>query len=92
MCGIQRLVDLIIYYSVTILDHLIKNTIFTSIPANFPREVAQSLPKDLKPGVYYGWAQVHSGPVHKMVVNIGWCPFYHNKEMSVVSVNMILDI
>ncbi|CAH0731888.1 unnamed protein product, partial [Brenthis ino] len=51
--------------------------------ANYPREVAQSLPKDLKPGVYYGWAKVDEGPIHKMVVNIGWCPFYQNKEMSV---------
>ncbi|CAG9567989.1 unnamed protein product [Danaus chrysippus] len=51
--------------------------------ANFPREVAQSLPKDLKTGVYYGWAKVDSGPVYKMVVNIGWCPFYQNKELSV---------
>ncbi|XP_041983098.1 putative riboflavin kinase isoform X2 [Aricia agestis] len=51
--------------------------------ANYPREVAQSLPKDFKAGVYYGWAQVDDDEVRKMVVNIGWCPFYQNKEMSV---------
>ncbi|XP_034836066.1 putative riboflavin kinase [Maniola hyperantus] len=51
--------------------------------ANYSREVAQSLPQDLKPGVYYGWAKVNSHPVYKMVANIGWCPFYQNKELSV---------
>ncbi|CAG4959867.1 unnamed protein product [Colias eurytheme] len=51
--------------------------------ANYAREVTQSLPDNLKPGVYYGWAQVDHQDVHKMVVNIGWCPFYQNKEMSV---------
>lgn len=45
----------------------------------------KQLPKSVVPGVYYGWAQVDTGPVHKMVANVGWCPFYQNKEMSVVS-------
>ncbi|KAI8437621.1 hypothetical protein MSG28_011880 [Choristoneura fumiferana] len=51
--------------------------------ANYSLEVVKSLPKETVPGVYYGWAQVDAGPVHKMVANIGWCPFYQNKEMSV---------
>ncbi|KAF9813900.1 hypothetical protein SFRURICE_008055 [Spodoptera frugiperda] len=51
--------------------------------ANYPLEVVQSLPKDLEPGVYYGWAQVDKGDTYKMVANIGWCPFYQNKQMSV---------
>ncbi|XP_063380154.1 putative riboflavin kinase isoform X1 [Cydia fagiglandana] len=51
--------------------------------ANFSLDVVKSLPKGTAPGVYCGWAQVDSGPVHKMVANIGWCPFYNNKEMSI---------
>ncbi|CAG9793405.1 unnamed protein product [Diatraea saccharalis] len=51
--------------------------------ANYPLNVVQSLPTGLEPGVYYGWAQVDKGPIHKMVANIGWCPFYKNQEMSV---------
>ncbi|CAB3233453.1 unnamed protein product [Arctia plantaginis] len=51
--------------------------------ANYPLKVVQSLPKELEPGVYYGWAQVDKGSVLKMVANIGWCPFYQNKQMSV---------
>lgn len=50
--------------------------------ANFPQDVVKKLPKDLEPGVYYGWASVDDGPVHKMVMNLGWCPFYDNKEKS----------
>ncbi|XP_068619719.1 putative riboflavin kinase [Battus philenor] len=51
--------------------------------ANYSIEVVRSLPKGLEPGVYYGWAQVDSQAVFKMVANIGWCPFYDNKEMSI---------
>ncbi|KAG6456108.1 putative riboflavin kinase [Manduca sexta] len=51
--------------------------------ANYALEVVQSLPKDFVPGVYYGWAQVDDGPVYEMVANVGWCPFYQNKQMSV---------
>ncbi|PZC77388.1 hypothetical protein B5X24_HaOG203436 [Helicoverpa armigera] len=51
--------------------------------ANYPLEVVQSLPKDLVPGVYYGWAQINQSQIYKMVANIGWCPFYQNKQMSV---------
>ncbi|KOB76576.1 hypothetical protein OBRU01_06012 [Operophtera brumata] len=38
--------------------------------ANYSLEVVQSLPKNLEPGVYYGWAQVDNGPVHKMETHI----------------------
>ena len=33
-------------------------------------------------GVYYGWAQVGGGDVHKSVMSIGWNPFYKNKTRS----------
>ncbi|XP_026761572.2 putative riboflavin kinase [Galleria mellonella] len=51
--------------------------------ANYPLDVVQKLPSEFKPGVYYGWAQLDCGPVYKMVANIGFCPYYQNKEMSV---------
>ncbi|KAI5645759.1 riboflavin kinase domain-containing protein [Phthorimaea operculella] len=57
-----------------------------SVVTNYNIEVVRSLPRELQPGVYCGWAQVDNGPVHKMVTNIGWCPFYQNKEMSVPGV------
>ena len=54
------------------------------ILANFPIEVVRSLPKEIGTGVYFGWAQVEKGPVHKMVMSIGWNPYYQNKEKSMV--------
>ncbi|KAH8241292.1 hypothetical protein KR032_007455 [Drosophila birchii] len=51
--------------------------------ANFPLEVVKSLPESLPTGAYYGWANVDNGPVYKMVLSIGWNPFYNNKEKSV---------
>ncbi|KAM7362540.1 riboflavin kinase isoform 2-T2 [Cochliomyia hominivorax] len=51
--------------------------------ANYPLEVVKSLPESFKPGVYFGWANVNNGPVYKMVMSIGWNPFYDNKEKSI---------
>ena len=44
--------------------------------ANFPESVVEGLPEGTGTGVYYGWARVDQGPVHKMVMSIGWNPFY----------------
>lgn len=38
----------------------------------------------LPPGVYFGWASVGKSPVvHKMVMSIGWNPFYKNERKTV---------
>lgn len=54
--------------------------------ANLPREVVKKIPSELDAGVYYGWANVDNGEVHKVVLSIGWNPFYENKEKSIVSI------
>ncbi|ALC47862.1 CG2846, partial [Drosophila busckii] len=51
--------------------------------ANLSREVVKTLPDCLQTGIYYGWGNVDNGDVHKMVVSVGWNPFYSNKEKSV---------
>ncbi|XP_074137503.1 riboflavin kinase [Sminthopsis crassicaudata] len=51
--------------------------------ANFPDQVVDNLPHDLSPGIYYGWASVGNGDVHKMVLSIGWNPYYKNTKKSV---------
>jgi hypothetical protein len=43
------------------------------------------LPAEISTGVYYGWASIDNGEVHKMVMSIGWNPFYDNKLKSMVS-------
>lgn len=50
--------------------------------ANFPEEVVNNLPKDMETGVYYGFSQIDNGPVHKMVMSIGWNPYYKNEKKS----------
>lgn len=50
--------------------------------ANFPVEVVNHLPADVETGVYTGFAQVNQGEVHKMVMSIGWNPFYQNTSKS----------
>ncbi|XP_050526592.1 putative riboflavin kinase isoform X2 [Daktulosphaira vitifoliae] len=50
--------------------------------ANLCKEVIDQLPEQMIPGVYFGWAQVDKSPVYKMVMSIGWNPFFKNKEKS----------
>ena len=61
------------------------NICFCSL-ANFPEQVVDNLPADVSTGIYYGWASVGSGDVHKMVVSIGWNPYYKNTKKSMVRV------
>ena len=41
-------------------------------------------PSCLDAGVYYGWACVDRGAVHKMVMSLGWNPHYQNEKKSMV--------
>ena len=52
--------------------------------ANYPEEVVEGLPASLLSGVYYGWACVGRGEVHKMVMSVGWNPQYQNEKRSMV--------
>ncbi|XP_037069155.1 riboflavin kinase-like [Pollicipes pollicipes] len=50
--------------------------------ANFPENVVDGLPSSVGAGVYFGYARVDDGPVHNMVMSIGWNPFYKNEKKS----------
>lgn len=45
-----------------------------------------NLPKNFETGIYYGWASVEndSDRVHKMVMSVGWNPYYKNEHKSMV--------
>jgi riboflavin kinase len=48
--------------------------------ANFSEEVIERLPSELVGGIYWGLAAVDRGPVHGMVMSIGWNPFYKDEK------------
>lgn len=50
--------------------------------ANFPASVVKSLPNEIDTGVYFGFANIDNGPVYKMVMSVGWNPYYQNKQKS----------
>lgn len=50
--------------------------------ANFPESVVEHLPADICTGIYYGWACIDNGDIHKMVMSIGWNPYYKNTKKS----------
>ncbi|XP_026477932.1 uncharacterized protein LOC113384431 [Ctenocephalides felis] len=58
--------------------------------ANFSKEVVDDIHDDLCPGVYYGWAKVDPWPVMKMVMNLGWNPYYENRIKS-LEVHILYD-
>lgn len=58
--------------------------------ANFSRDVIKDLPENVSTGVYFGWAQIEKSPVYKMVMSIGWNPFYKNTEKSMVNLKNAL--
>jgi len=57
---------------------------FSFFLANFPSEVIETLPKEMETGIYYGFANVDRGPVYKMVMSIGWNPYFKNVKKSMV--------
>ncbi|XP_042186568.1 riboflavin kinase isoform X1 [Oncorhynchus tshawytscha] len=52
------------------------------LPANFTDSVLELLPGDISTGIYYGWACVDNGDIHKMVMSIGCNPYYNNAKKS----------
>jgi riboflavin kinase len=46
--------------------------------------VINSLPEGLDTGVYYGWASLDGNEVYKMVLSVGWNPFFKNTKKSMV--------
>lgn len=51
--------------------------------ANIPVEPYEKILLDFPLGVYWGLASVNDGPVYGMAMNVGWSPFYKNKEKTV---------
>lgn len=49
--------------------------------ANFPDDVVKTLPKEIPTGVYYGFASIDN-VCYKMVMSVGWNPFYNNEQKS----------
>lgn len=50
--------------------------------ANFSQDLVTKAPAELECGVYYGWASVNDGPINKMVMSVGWNPYYKNEKKS----------
>lgn len=50
--------------------------------ANYGPEVVNNLPTNIETGIYFGWASVDCKNVHKMVMSIGWNPYFKNEQKS----------
>eukprot|EP00128_Syssomonas_multiformis_P008422 Colp12_sorted_trinity150504_noHs@23967 len=50
--------------------------------ANFSEDVVEGIPACVGTGIYFGWACLNHKEVHKMVMSIGWNPYYGNEKKS----------
>ncbi|XP_010114062.1 PREDICTED: riboflavin kinase-like, partial [Chlamydotis macqueenii] len=48
-------------------------------------KVVKNFPSDISSGICYGWACAGNGDLRKMVLSIGWNPFYKNIKQSVIA-------
>ena len=58
-----------------------------AVSANFEEDVVEKLPSEVQCGIYCGWASVDNGPVYKMVMSVGFNPFYGNTKKTMVRNN-----
>ncbi|XP_011496944.1 PREDICTED: riboflavin kinase isoform X2 [Ceratosolen solmsi marchali] len=49
--------------------------------ANLSEEIVETLPIEFETGIYFGWACLER-KIYKMVMSIGWNPFYKNEKKS----------
>lgn len=52
--------------------------------ANLEESIVTEIPDSTKNGIYFGWAKLSNTPVYKMVMSIGWNPYFKNIKRSVV--------
>jgi FAD synthase len=53
--------------------------------ANLPADKFCDILSEHTSGVYFGWAGLRKGGIYKMVMSIGWNPYFHNSEKTIVS-------
>lgn len=53
--------------------------------ANLPAENFSTILSEHTSGVYFGWAGLSTRGIYKMVMSIGWNPYFDNTEKTIVS-------
>lgn len=61
------------------------DVLFILLAANLPAENFSAVLSEHTSGVYFGWASLSTRGIYKMVMSIGWNPYFHNTEKTVVS-------
>ncbi|KAH8857965.1 Riboflavin kinase isoform 2 [Schistosoma japonicum] len=57
---------------------------FPAYIANLEEFIVDQIPDSVKNGIYFGWAKLNNTPVYKMVMSIGWNPYFKNAKRSMV--------
>ncbi|RWW15209.1 hypothetical protein GW17_00020963 [Ensete ventricosum] len=59
--------------------------------ANLPAENFSPILSEHTSGVYFGWAGLSTRGIYKMVMSIGWNPYFDNTEKTIVSVLLSVE-
>uniref|UniRef100_A0ACD5UMB4 Uncharacterized protein n=1 Tax=Avena sativa TaxID=4498 RepID=A0ACD5UMB4_AVESA len=51
--------------------------------ANLPVDKFSDILSEHTSGVYFGWAGLSEGGIYKMVMSVGWNPYFHNSEKTI---------
>ncbi|XP_051216151.1 bifunctional riboflavin kinase/FMN phosphatase [Lolium perenne] len=51
--------------------------------ANLPADKFSDILSEHTSGVYFGWAGLRKRAIYKMVMSIGWNPYFHNSEKTI---------
>lgn len=57
--------------------------------ANLSTEGYSDVLSEHPSGVYFGWAGLSTRGVYKMVMSIGWNPYFDNAEKTIVSLTWL---
>jgi riboflavin kinase len=81
----MRLLDAPLHLRGTVIKGFGRGSRELGIPtANLDAESLGAALEGVPAGIYFGWASVGASPVaHKMVMSIGWNPFYKNERKTV---------
>lgn len=65
---------------------LIYGLLLYFLAANLSAENFSAKLSEHNSGVYFGWAGLSTRGIYKMVMSIGWNPYFDNTEKTIVSI------
>ena len=83
--SINFVIVVMLFLCLVIRGILININLQNGFAANLPTSSFSAILSDYVCGIYLGWAGLSNRGVFKMVMSVGWNPYFDNSEKTVVS-------